>query len=202
MAQWLRICLPTQAAWVWSLVREDPTCHGATKPMHHNYWACTLEPASHNYWVHAPQLPKPACLKPVLCNKRSSPLAATRGSPHAAMKTQHSQKWIHKCIDKKKERLHNHQGNREPCPVTLWRRVPILESSCRVANPASHPLPSIWLMPLGKSFNTLSPSFLNYKMVIIIAFTFMIFVTIEWHKPCKVSQCLAHTKYSANCCYY
>ena len=26
------------------------TCCGATKPVHHNYWACALEPASHNYW--------------------------------------------------------------------------------------------------------------------------------------------------------
>ena len=24
-----------------SPVQEDPTCHGATKPLH-NYWACTL----------------------------------------------------------------------------------------------------------------------------------------------------------------
>ena len=32
------------------LVREDPTCRRATKPVRHNYWACALEPASHNYW--------------------------------------------------------------------------------------------------------------------------------------------------------
>ena len=57
--------------WVWALVREDPTCCGATKPMCHNYWACTLQPMSHNYWAHVPQLLKPAHLEPVLCNKRS-----------------------------------------------------------------------------------------------------------------------------------
>ena len=39
-----------QGTRVWTLVWEDPTCHGATKPTCHNYWACTLEPASHNYW--------------------------------------------------------------------------------------------------------------------------------------------------------
>ena len=39
-----------QGTWVRSLVQEDPTCHRATKPVHHNYWACALEPASHNYW--------------------------------------------------------------------------------------------------------------------------------------------------------
>ena len=35
--QWLRIRLPMQGAWVQSLVREDPTCHRATKPVYHNF---------------------------------------------------------------------------------------------------------------------------------------------------------------------
>ena len=116
VAQWLRVCLPMQGTQVWALVREDPTCRGATKrvrhnywawalePVSHNYWAWALEPASHNYWAHVPQLLKPVCLEPVLRNKRSHdnekpahcneewpPLAATRESPHTATKTQHSQ---------------------------------------------------------------------------------------------------------------
>ena len=37
VAQWLRILLPMQWTWVRSPVQEDPTCHGATKPMRHNY---------------------------------------------------------------------------------------------------------------------------------------------------------------------
>ena len=45
---WLRIHLPTQETGVQSLVREDPTCRGAAKPMCHNYRACALEPTSHN----------------------------------------------------------------------------------------------------------------------------------------------------------
>ena len=49
VAQWLRICLPMQGTRVRALVQEDPTCCGATKPVHHNYWACALEPVSHNY---------------------------------------------------------------------------------------------------------------------------------------------------------
>ena len=49
-AQWLRIHLPVQGTWVRSLVLEDPTCRGATKPVCHNYWACALEPAHRNYW--------------------------------------------------------------------------------------------------------------------------------------------------------
>ena len=33
VAQWLRIHLPMQGTRVRSLVREDPTCSGATKPV-------------------------------------------------------------------------------------------------------------------------------------------------------------------------
>ena len=71
MAQWLRIRLPMQGTWVRALGQEDPTCRGATKPVHHNYWAWALEPASHSYWAHEPQLLKPGRLEPMLCNKRS-----------------------------------------------------------------------------------------------------------------------------------
>ena len=42
VAQRLRIRLPMQRAWVWTLVWKDPTCCGATKPVCHNYWACAL----------------------------------------------------------------------------------------------------------------------------------------------------------------
>ena len=68
---------------VWSLVWEDPTCQGGTKPMHGNHWA----------WQ--PQRWKPT-LEPVLCNKRSHcnekpehptreqpPLATAKQSPHS-----------------------------------------------------------------------------------------------------------------------
>ena len=71
VAQWLKICLPMQGTQVGSLVREGLTCRGATKPVRHNYWACALEPASYNYWAHVPQLLKPTCLEPLLCNKGS-----------------------------------------------------------------------------------------------------------------------------------
>ena len=55
VVQWLRIRLTMQGTQVRALVWEDPTCHGATKPVHHNYWACTLEPVSHNYWARTPR---------------------------------------------------------------------------------------------------------------------------------------------------
>ena len=86
VAQWLRICLPMQGTRVQGLVREDPTCRGATGPVSHSYWAC-------------------ASLEPVLRNKRGRdseraahrdeewpPLAATRESPRTETKTQHSHK--------------------------------------------------------------------------------------------------------------
>ena len=47
VVQWLRICLPVQGTWFWSLVQEDPTCCGADKPVCHGYWAHTLELMSH-----------------------------------------------------------------------------------------------------------------------------------------------------------
>ena len=37
VVQWLRIHLSMQGTPVWSLVWEDPTGHGATESMHHNY---------------------------------------------------------------------------------------------------------------------------------------------------------------------
>ena len=37
VAQWLKIHLPIQGTRVRALVQEDPTCHGATKPVCHNY---------------------------------------------------------------------------------------------------------------------------------------------------------------------
>ena len=36
VAQWLRVCLQMQGTRVRALVWEDPTCHGATRPVSHN----------------------------------------------------------------------------------------------------------------------------------------------------------------------
>ena len=106
VVQWLRICLPMQGTLVRSLVREDPTCCGATKLMCQNYSARApqlLKPMRSR--ARMPQLLKPRRLEPVLRIKRSHRnekpahrneewllLAAARESPRAAMKTQRSQK--------------------------------------------------------------------------------------------------------------
>ena len=103
VVQWLRIHLPVQGTQIRSLVQEDPTCRGATKPVRHNYWACALEPASHNYWAHVPQLLSPHATTTEAHAHRArapqreatamrSPHAATRERPRAAVKTQRSQK--------------------------------------------------------------------------------------------------------------
>ena len=78
VAQWLRICLPMQGTRVRAVVREDPTCYGATKPLHHNYWACALEPTSHNYWNPRATTTEPAChnyLSPCATTEAHAPRA-------------------------------------------------------------------------------------------------------------------------------
>ena len=37
VAQWLGVRLPMQGTRVRALVREDPACRGAAKPVRHNY---------------------------------------------------------------------------------------------------------------------------------------------------------------------
>ena len=51
-----------QETWDRSLVWEDPTCCGATEPVHHNCGACALETRNCNYWAHMSQLLKPMVL--------------------------------------------------------------------------------------------------------------------------------------------
>ena len=58
--RWYRRRLPRQETQVRSLVQEDSTCHGAIKPMHHNYWS-----------PRTLQLPKPSHLKHGLPNNRT-----------------------------------------------------------------------------------------------------------------------------------
>ena len=63
VVQWLRICLPMQGTRVRALVREDPTCRGATKPV--------PQLLSLRSRAREPRVLKPVCLEPMLCNKMS-----------------------------------------------------------------------------------------------------------------------------------
>ena len=74
MVQWLRIHLPLQGTQVQSLVQEDPTCRRATKPVRHNCWACTVEPACHNYWARVPRACAPQQEKPLQREARTPQL--------------------------------------------------------------------------------------------------------------------------------
>ena len=115
--QGLRTHLPVEGIPVQSLFLEDPTCQGATKLVHHNYWAsilepvshnysafvpplltpATLEPASHNYWAHVLQLPKHTHLEFVLPNERShhneKPGHCKRNRSSLQLKNAYMQQW-------------------------------------------------------------------------------------------------------------
>ena len=80
VVQWLRIHLPMQGTWVWSLVQEDATWHRATKPVCRKHWACALESTLRNK----------RC--PGTTSREQPPLTAARESPPKAMRTQSSQK--------------------------------------------------------------------------------------------------------------
>ena len=61
VGHWLRIWLPMKGTRVWFLVWGDPSCHGATKPMRHQYWSLnTLEPALRNQRSHSLRNPHTA----------------------------------------------------------------------------------------------------------------------------------------------
>ena len=83
-----------QGTRVRALVREDPTCRGATKPVRHDYWACTLEPACRNYWspcatttearaprAHVPQQEKPPQWEACATQRRVAPAHRTQRKP-------------------------------------------------------------------------------------------------------------------------
>ena len=66
VVQWLRIRLPMQGTQARALVREDPTCHGATKVR-------APQLLSLRSRAREPQLLKPACLEPMPCNRDKPP---------------------------------------------------------------------------------------------------------------------------------
>ena len=51
--------MPTQGTWVQSLIWEDPTCHGAAKPVRHSYSACAVESGDISTEACAPKLHAP-----------------------------------------------------------------------------------------------------------------------------------------------
>ena len=66
MVHWLRICLAMQGTPVRSLVQEDPTCDGATEPVHQQSGA--REPQLLSL---SADITESKCLGTMLSNKRS-----------------------------------------------------------------------------------------------------------------------------------
>ena len=67
VVEWIKICLPMQGTQVWSLVWEDLTCHGATKPESHN---CT---ETHLPRAHALQQQRPPQWDTHILQRRVAP---------------------------------------------------------------------------------------------------------------------------------
>ena len=70
VVEWLRIHLPVQGTQVQSLVQEDSTCHGPTRPVGHKYCSPhTPEPVLHNtaFAMRSPRTTteSAACLPPL-----------------------------------------------------------------------------------------------------------------------------------------
>ena len=98
-----------QGTRVQSLVWEDPTCWGASKPLSCNYWASVPRECAPN---------KEKWLKwgPQALPLESTQLTATRDSPHKATKTQWSQK------GKEREKLNiRMRVNRAGLKGILWK---------------------------------------------------------------------------------
>ena len=83
VAQWISICLIMQWTWARSLIWEDPTYHGTTKPVYHN-----PEPLSR---ARAPQGEK-LLQRSLPTAMKSSPACYNQRKPRQGTETQHGQK--------------------------------------------------------------------------------------------------------------
>ena len=91
MVSQLRTLLPRQGTRAWSLVWEDSTCLGETKPKHHNYWST---------WSSTQQGKSPQRAASTLQRRVALPPAA-RERLSAARKTQRGRKSVsHKMLPK------------------------------------------------------------------------------------------------------
>ena len=91
VVQWIRICLPMKETCVQSLVQEDYTCHGATRPMCHNYWAQALEPENCNYRACMARACALQQEKPLQWEACTPPTKSRPCSPQ--LKKAHTQQW-------------------------------------------------------------------------------------------------------------
>ena len=115
VVQWLRIRLEKEERRVWSLVWQDPTCHGAAGRMCHDYWAVLWrweprpESMSHDRGARAPFS---LCSTAREDTTVKSPHTTTRESPCAAQRpsTAENERQIQKVAFKKKPGLNVRPG--------------------------------------------------------------------------------------------
>ena len=80
VVQWIRICLPMWRTQLQSLVREGPTCLGATKAMHCSYRSPRApEPVLYNQRIHLSEKLCTATGKQALFRDFRKPLGSNRG---------------------------------------------------------------------------------------------------------------------------
>ena len=151
MVQWLRICLAVQGTLVLSLIQEDLTCCGATKPEHHD---CR---------VSVPQLLTLVHLEPVEENPLQWEACALRWgvAPTGSNSVQFSRSVVSNSF-----RPHGSQHARPPCPsptpgvhsdscpLSRWCHPTISSSvvpfsSCPQSLPASESFPVSQLFTWG-----------------------------------------------------
>ena len=113
VAPWLTIGLPVQGTWVRTGLGGFH--HRTTKPVHHGYWACALEPASCTYWAREPHPLKPKGLEPGLY-KRSRPRRSLRSATKSSLCSRQLKKvctkqWGPSAAKNKKFKEANHKLN-------------------------------------------------------------------------------------------
>lgn len=127
-----------QVTWVQSLVREDPTCHGATKPVYHHCWASALEPGSAVFQcIQEAMLCKKRSHpneKPEYCHCRAVPAPSNQGNAWAATETHAAELKINsklKCVWLGRREAASELGVPRVCsPVYLALSLWLLHISC------------------------------------------------------------------------
>ena len=128
----------------WSLVQEDSACHGATKSLHHDYWAWAPEPVHPNYRI-------PCTLQPVLSSQRSHHSGKPEHCSQRAAPTLHQGKPARSREEPAQpKRKKNSPSPRPPSPVCTTESMekPASEESqewWRVYGEVWGPILGVWL---------------------------------------------------------
>ena len=129
------------------LIQEDPTCRGATKCVHHSYWARAPEPRSCNCWSLC-------TLEPVLLSKRSH--TSEKLTDHNGRVAPHSLNSIQLSHSVVSDFLwpHGPQHARPPCPPPTPRDY---SNSCPLSQ-WCHPAISSSVIPFSSHLQSLPTS--------------------------------------------